>query len=194
MKKIICCISIFTLVSCATGYKPNSFWNDGGFKETEIQPNLFQVKFNGNEFTSRERSADFATLRAADLCLSRRLNYLVINNIDTIERRTAVIPGSSSTSSYGSGYGNATSRVIGNSIYTTGSSSHSSSSYTTYTPPTELYSPKTGLTVRCFPDNINGSWDAKYLANALKIKYGIESSRIKPKRNNERSIYPSRYR
>ena len=61
-------------VGCAlmmpTPYQPYSAWNGGGFTETEVQPGLFLVRFIGNESTTPDRTADYALLRAADICLS----------------------------------------------------------------------------------------------------------------------------
>ncbi len=147
------------LLGCATAYKPNSFWNDGGFTETEVQPGLFQVRFQGNEFSSAERTADFAMLRASELCLNRGAQYIYLGDVATSVAQTGYIPGSSTTTASATGYG------VGNTAYATGSS------YTTVTPATALYSPQTGLTVACSDQKGDKAWDAAFLANSMRAKY-----------------------
>ncbi|MFC3093007.1 hypothetical protein DRW07_02155 [Alteromonas sediminis] len=153
-KLTIISLAVF-LTGCATSYGERSFWNDGGFSETEIQPNVFNVRFLGNEFTSKERASDFAMLRASELCLSRNLNYMEVGNVATETIKTAHVPGSSTTTASAQGFGNS---AFGTST-------------TTYTPGTDLYSPESGLTVKCVPKNSEGSWDASFLSRSLKTKY-----------------------
>ena len=159
MYKILVIILSIFLASCATSYGEKSFWNDGGFSETEIQPNLFNVRFLGNEFTDKERTADFAMLRASELCLSRNLNYMKVDSVTTETQKTGYIPGSSTTTANAYGYGN--------SAY--------GSATTTYYPGTDLYSPQSGLTVKCVSENSEGAWDATFLSSSLKAKYKINS-------------------
>lgn len=159
MYKMSAIVFAAVLSGCATSYGKNSFWNDGGFSETEIQPNLFNVRFLGNEFTAKERASDFAMLRASELCLSRNLSYMQVGDISTETKNTGYIPGSSTTTASAYGYGN--------SAY--------GSSTTTYNPGTTLYSPQSGLTVLCIPEKAEGSWDAEFLSKSLKAKYKINS-------------------
>ena len=147
---------------CHKGAK--SFWNDGGFSETELQPNIFNVKLVGNQFTSEERAQDFALLRAAELCTSRDMNFMNIDAIETQLVKSGYIPGSPATANTKSN-----ADVIGNRVY--------GSSTTTYNPATPgktLYSPKSVVTVQCTLENFEASWDALFLMNSLKTKYGIE--------------------
>ncbi len=158
MKKIIHIFAVVALAGCATSYGAKSFWNDGGFSETELQPNIFNVKFLGNEFTSKERAQDFALLRSAELCTARDMNFMNIVGLETQSVQSGYIPGSSTTT--------ANANVIGNSAY--------GSSTTTYNPGTTLYSPESGLTVQCAVEKSETSWDASFLMNSLKTKYSIE--------------------
>ncbi|MCP5357614.1 MAG: hypothetical protein H7A06_05690 [Pseudomonadales bacterium] len=158
MKYFLYPIILLALQSCATSYGKNSFWNDGGFSETELQPNIFTVRFQGNEFTSLERASEFSMLRASELCISRDMGYMEFSNVVSEERQSGYIPGSSTTTA------NAT--AVGNSAFGTAT--------TTYTPGTALYSPEAGLTVRCVSTQSDGAWDARFLENSLKTKYGIE--------------------
>ena len=122
------------------------------------QPNIFIVKFVGNQFTSEERAQDFALLRAAELCTSRDMNFMNIDAIETQLVESGYIPGSSTTT--------ANANVIGNRAY--------GSSTTTYVPGTTLYSRESGLAVQCTVENSETSWDALFLMDALRTKYGIE--------------------
>ena len=164
MKRLAAVSTSFFLAACATAYKPNSFWNDGGFAETEIQPNLFQVKFAGNEFTNADRTADLAMLRAADLCIGRGMPYMFLGDVATQIVAGASIPGSSTTKVSANVHG------YGNSAYVSGTA------YTTTTPSTQLYRPESGLTVSCTAKGANGAWDASFLSRSLRSKYKIESN------------------
>lgn len=163
MKAIAIAALSLVLVACATSYAPKSFWNDGGFTETEVQPGLFMVRFVGNEFTSSDRTADLAMLRAAELCLNKGMSFMYLGDVATQVVQSGFIPGSSRTTASATAYG------YGNSVNAYGSS------YTTTTPPTALYSPQTGLTVSCTNEKGNGAWDAKFLSQSMKTKYKIGS-------------------
>jgi hypothetical protein len=64
----------------ATGYQ--SAGADGGYSELQLAPDMFRVAFQGNIYTSQERVADMALLRAAELTLARGAHYfLVINHL-----------------------------------------------------------------------------------------------------------------
>ena len=160
---LISAFAVF-LSGCATQYKPNSFWNAGGFTETEIQPGLFQVRFNGNELTSQSQTADFAMLRASDLCLAKGMKYMLMGEVDTRVVAGALLPGSSTTTT------NVTATAYGNTAYGTGTS------YTSTTPPTQLYRPQSGLVLRCVPQEGQSTWDAAFLSRSLRAKYKIESN------------------
>jgi hypothetical protein len=164
MKTLTIATVVLALAGCATAYAPSSFWNDGGFTETEVQPGLFMVRFVGNEFTSAERTADFAMLRAAELCLSRGAGFMYLGDVATRVVQTGVIPGSSTTTASATAYG-------------TGSNASAyGTSHTTVTPPTVLYSPQTGLTVACATEKEDGAWDAAFLAQSMRKKYTLKSN------------------
>jgi len=142
------------LAACATPYEPYSFWNGGGFSETEVQPGLFLVRFMGNEQTTPDRTADFALLRAADLCLQRGKDYLLLGDLATQYVQTGYLAGTSSTTENPDPHGN-TAITVDTS------------------PPTLLYSPASGITVTCVAAKGAGAWDAQYLARAIRTKYAI---------------------
>jgi len=64
------------LTACATGYQSSGF--TGGFKDTQLAPDVFRVSFSGNGFTSSDRVQDFALLRAAELTLANDARYFAV--------------------------------------------------------------------------------------------------------------------
>lgn len=68
------------LAGCATSYQPKSF--SGGYSEIRLREDLFEVSFQGNGSTSRERAADFALLRSAEVALENGFPYFVIISED----------------------------------------------------------------------------------------------------------------
>jgi hypothetical protein len=79
MKNIILVIFISTLIqSCATNYQKSGF--NGGYSETQLDVNSFKVTFEGNDYTSRERVADFNLLRSAEVTLKNGYQYFAIVN------------------------------------------------------------------------------------------------------------------
>lgn len=73
---------MFFVSSCATSYQPRGFWS-GGYKEAQLAHNIFQVTFDGNGFTSKEKARDYSLLRVAELMKANNYNYfIVISNID----------------------------------------------------------------------------------------------------------------
>lgn len=65
-------------LTSATAYQPAG--SDGGYTELQLAPDMFRVAFQGNPYTSQERVADMALLRAADLALARGATYFVVIN------------------------------------------------------------------------------------------------------------------
>jgi len=67
---------VILLSACATAYKPLGF--TGGYSDTQLGDNIFQVSFRGNGHTSSERASDFSLLRSAELTLGHGFRYFVI--------------------------------------------------------------------------------------------------------------------
>ena len=74
---IISIINGFLFISCATMYQPQSV--TGGYSETQLDKNMFRVRFNGNGYTSSARSSDFCLLRSAELCKENGYKYFIIS-------------------------------------------------------------------------------------------------------------------
>ena len=64
------------LMGCATSYQKESY--TGGFSETQLGENVFQVSFSGNSYTSRKKASDFTLLRAAELSLENGFKYFIV--------------------------------------------------------------------------------------------------------------------
>ena len=64
------------LAACATGYHPRD--PTGGFSETQLAENVFQVRYSGNAYTSGEQATDFTLLRSAELARQHGYIYFVI--------------------------------------------------------------------------------------------------------------------
>lgn len=82
IKGLIILVTAVSLVSCAypTAYHRKS--QNYGYSESIISPASYQISFNGNEFTSRERVNDFALLRAAEVTLKNGFQYLTVVKIE----------------------------------------------------------------------------------------------------------------
>jgi len=65
-----------TLLGCATSYHSTGF--TGGFNETQLSENSYQIRFQGNGYTSRDRVSQFLLRRAAELALEHGKQYFLL--------------------------------------------------------------------------------------------------------------------
>lgn len=70
--------SVVFFSGCATKYQPVAY--TGGYSETRLSENVFNVTFEGNAYTNREKSTDFTLLRSAELTLQNGYKYFTIIN------------------------------------------------------------------------------------------------------------------
>ena len=150
MKRIIPIILILALQGCATTYQKSGF--SGGYSETQLDENVFTVSFRGNEYTGRERVADFTLLRSAELTLENGYKYF------------AVIDANSYTS---------------NSTYTTPATSYTTgATTTTYGGQTyNISKPSSSNTIVCFkekPDSVF-TYNAEFIYKNIRQKYDIKN-------------------
>jgi len=80
------------LAACATPYKPDSTWNGGGYGQHLEAPNVYQVWFHGNTYTTEDRSEELATLRAAEVCLGDGKPFMRASNYQTRSDLSVVTP------------------------------------------------------------------------------------------------------
>ena len=150
MKRISFTLLVILLQSCATSYRDYSLNDKTGFTESELDQNMFNVSFFGNQFTNIDKATDFAKLRASEICLSRNMNYGEISDISSSFQKH----GNNMGTFLMDGENEARPATQGpNGVYS--------------------HSPKVTVTVICNSDNSDNSFDAKYLSLSLKNKYGI---------------------
>jgi hypothetical protein len=161
MRRLAIVLTALVLTGCATAYQRQGF--TGGYSETQLGENIFQVSFRGNGYTSRERASDFSLLRSAELTLERGFRYFVIveSEKDTkIDTYTTPTQSYTTGSAYGYGnyaYGTATTTTYGGHTYF-------------------LTKPRTTNTILCFKEkpDINGLvFDAEFVVKSIKQKYRI---------------------
>ena len=117
MKLIIIILVTLCIYGCATSYHGDSF--SGGYSETQLDENVFNVSFRGNGYTRRDRVADFTLLRSAELALESGYAYfVVIDSGSFTATSTHRTPTTTNTTAnvYSTGnyaYGNATSTTTG---------------------------------------------------------------------------------
>ena len=146
---------------CATGYQASGF--GGGYSETVLAENVFQVSFRGNGYTSAERVADLSLLRCAELCLERGYAHFLL--VDATESATL---STYTTSSRASTTGTITG--AGNTAFL--------STQTTVTPgTTHVYvKPSRMNTIVCFKEKPEGqglALDARFVSDSIRSKYQI---------------------
>ncbi len=154
--RIIYLLSLALILSaCATAYQREGA--TGGYTETQLDTNVFQVTFRGNGYTARQRAADFALLRSAELTLENGYNYFVIIDANQYSK-------SSSYTTPTTTYGSAT--AYGNTAY---------GSATTYGGQTyHISKPRATNTIVCFKEKPEGfSYNANFIEKSLKEKYQL---------------------
>lgn len=154
---------LFALLSgCATTYQPSSF--SGGFSETRLGEDTFQVSFRGNGYTRPERASDFCLLRSSELALQNGFRYfIIVDSEKSSQLSTYTTPTTSHTTANAYGYGN----------YTYGTATTTTSGGETYV----ISKPRATNTIVCFKEKpqVNGLvFDAEYVSKSIKEKYGLE--------------------
>jgi hypothetical protein len=163
MKNIIL-ISIFVLLQgCATAYQKTGF--SGGYSETQLDKNVFNVSFRGNGFTSHERVADFTLLRSAELTLEHGYKYFAIINAKSYtSHSTYTTPTTSYTTGSAYGYGN----------YAYGSATTTTTGGQTY----NISKPSASDTIVCFKEKPDAvfTYNAEFIYKNIRQKYGIKDA------------------
>jgi hypothetical protein len=161
-------ISIAALIvaGCATGYHAKGF--TGGFTETQLDENVFQVSFRGNGYTSRERAADFTLLRSAEIARGHGYGFfIIVEKADRSGYGTYTTPTQSQTTASATSYGN---------------TAYGSATTTTYGGQTYvIHKPGLSNTIVCFkdrPQDVQGLvYNADFVFRSLTQKYGIEPTK-----------------
>lgn len=155
-------VVLIALAGCATGYNKSGFLTGGGFSDTQLDENVFNITFRGNQYTSMERAKDFIYLRAADLTLKSGFTYFAITyateNVSTSSYTTA-----SETTTQVNFYGN------------TADATSQTTPGTTFT----KSRPSIEMTIICFAEKPNTNatvFNAKFLTRSVRQKYGMEEA------------------
>ena len=84
MRYIFLLIFSLLLISCKTPYQKTGL--TGGYEESQLSENIYRVYFRGNGYTSMERAADFALIRAAELTIDKGYKFFaIISNDETLK-------------------------------------------------------------------------------------------------------------
>lgn len=148
---------------CATSYKSAGF--TGGYSDTKLQDDVYEISFKGNGYTGSDKTKDFALLRASEVALNNGYKYfLIFEGNNTTKTQLYTTPMQANT------YGNV--NLYGN----TGSYSG-----TTYYSGGETYmyhKPESSLTIKCLKERPTGNdifvYDATQIKENLSNKYGIK--------------------
>ncbi len=158
---LVALLSLF-IAGCATTYGPVGF--GGGFSDTVLQSDVFRVSFRGNGFTSEERVADFALLRAADLAIYKEYPYFIV-----VDEKGSSSTGYINTPVYANTQGTYSS--YGNTGYYQGKNSYSGG----HSVPVNKHS--ASLTIKCFmekPDFPGIAYNARELSANIRSKYRLD--------------------
>ena len=158
---LIALIAAVILTGCTTAYQKQSL--TGGYSETQLGENIFQVSFKGNGYTSRERVSDFTLLRSAEIAIENGYRYFVV-----VESEKYSKVGAYTTP--------ATSQTTG-SAYVSGNYVQGSSTTTTYGGGTYIISkPRANNTILCYKEkpDVNGLvFEAEFVVRSIRAKYGM---------------------
>lgn len=83
MKNILLTLMVFGIVGCATSYKDLSDYNPlegGGYQETQINNQTWEVTFFGNGFTGAALTENYALRRAAELTLAKGFDHFKLED------------------------------------------------------------------------------------------------------------------
>ena len=162
MRTLLTFLTALLLAGCATAYQRQGM--TGGFSETQLDENVFRVRFNGNGYTSGERAADFTLLRSAELARNHGYPFFIIVQASAgSSYSTYTTPVQSHTTASATSYGN--------TAY--GSAHTTTSGGETYL----IAKPGVANTIVCFkerPEGYQGMvYNADFLYDSLTQKYRI---------------------
>lgn len=151
------------LAACGTPY--GSYGLLGGYTETQLADNVWQVTFEANGYTRQSTTVRYAMLRCAELTLEQGYNYFVIVNKEAYSQGAGVIS---------SGSFNASSSTLGNSTLTTGNMSGLSAM---------ISYPTADQTIMMFKEKPEGvlSYDARTTCLSIGAKEGVVCSTLRDK-------------
>lgn len=164
---------LFALIGCATSYQPKSL--TGGFSETRLAENVYQVSFRGNAYTDMEKAADFTLLRSAEIALNSGYRYFAVVDAQSWQKQGVVTtPVQSTTTVSANTFGSI--NHFGNFGTYNGSTTGTLNTVTTGGDSYVISKPRTSNTIVLLKEQpVDGSFsfDAQFVTQSLKSKYGI---------------------
>ena len=151
------------LSACGTPY--GSYGLLGGYTETQLGENVWQVTFEANGYTRQATTVRYAMLRCAELTLEQGYRYFAIINKEAYSHAAGTMS---------SGSFNATSTAVGNRINTTGGMSGLSAM---------ISFPTADQTIMMFHEKPEGvlTYDADITCRSIGKKEGVTCSTLKPR-------------
>ena len=155
MKTLALAATLLLLAGCATPYQSGGF--RGGYKEVQLDENVFQVSFRGNAFVTADRVENYTLLRSAEVAMENGYDYFVIIDKDAYETTGAVY---TPATTYTSG------SLSGNNFYGT---------TTTYGGMMSSYSkPSSSNMIACYHEKPEGfSFRSENVISSLRDSLGI---------------------
>lgn len=155
--------AVILIAGCATGYKSVGF--TGGYSDTKLQDDVYEVSFKGNGYTNKDRAKDFALLRASEVALNNGYKYFVVlEGENSTKTQMYTTPAQANTYGTVNMYGN-TGSYSGTTYYSGGQTFIA-------------HKPQTSLTIRCLKEkpttNETFVYDATQIKENLSSKYGIK--------------------
>jgi hypothetical protein len=179
MKKIIFLFSFlfsFLLVSCLTAYGPMYDNSLGGFSDTQLDKDLFVVNYYGNTYTSSERVSDLALLRAANLATENGFPYFkVIDSHSRIATTYTVIPEANFVWRWGP-YPWVPYRPGHGYPYRWYHRRWFRGHWVYYNDVVPVEAPVVSMTVRMLKDKSEGAYDAAFIDQSIRAKYGLDEN------------------
>ena len=163
-------LSLLMSACVATPYVSQHKYLLGGYSDKSIESNIFEIRFRGNAFSSREQVIDFALLRSAEVAIENHCAYFSI--IDATEEKTDKSDNSSQQT-----YLDGAQLMRPVSVY----GNFSTDGGTTFF----LQKPRVSNRILCFkkrPDIEHHLYDPRFVILSLRTKYGLgQYSACQPK-------------
>lgn len=154
-------IACLLLSGGCTTYQPDGL--TGGFRETRLDENVWEVFFGGNAFADEQKVRDFAMLRAAEITLEHGYQYFVV--LDEADWNKVV-----TTRSSGTAHTNYSGTVSNGHV--------SGSATTTYDPSSTntFEKPRSRRVIMAFEEKPEGfaSYSATYIKDSISESYDID--------------------
>lgn len=163
MNKIISLVFIISLSGCATSYHGQNFFYSDGYRDSQLDENVFRVTFYGNGYTSPDRVSDFVLLRSAELALNEGFQFFALVNPQDYASVSSYTTPSSTNTTFSA-------TQSGPNIYGTASSTTSGGqSYF-------ISKPSRSAIAVCFDVKPEGifSFSSRYVYDSLTSRYGIK--------------------